>query len=308
MKKNITYVLIILAAVGFIGLYVYENTAKKIPVKAVTIASPKNATYTINGQSVTLINGTSIMPIAPGSVSNITTQYFGNEVVHDFNGDGRPDVAFILTQNTGGSGTFYYAVAAINTANGYVGSDAVLLGDRIAPQTTKMSENKSTPDVIVVNYADRKPGEAFTVQPSVGKSIWLKLDTQTMQLGEVAQNFEGEADPSKMTLTMQKWNWVNTIYNNDTTVAPKIAKKFTITFNNNGNFSASTDCNSIGGKYTVSGTKITLNKMMSTMMYCEGSQEQDFTKMISEVQSYMFNSKGELVLILSYDSGSMIFK
>jgi hypothetical protein len=149
--------------------------------------SPKDATYVIDGQSVTLVGGVSSVPAAPGSASMITTQYFGNEVVHDFDGDGRPDTAFILTQNTGGSGTFYYVVAALNKINGYIGSNAVLLGDRIAPETVEMSQNPATPDVIVVNYADRKPEDSFVIPPSVGKSIWLKLDINTMQFGEVTQ-------------------------------------------------------------------------------------------------------------------------
>ncbi|MEI6304792.1 MAG: hypothetical protein WCP09_02110 [Candidatus Taylorbacteria bacterium] len=146
----------------------------------------------IDGRLIALKNGLSSISIASGSASKITTQYFGNEVTHDFDGDGRLDTAFILTQNTGGSGTFYYVVAALNKVNGYIGSHGLLLGDRIAPQTTEMSQNKNTPNVIVVNYADRKPGESFTTQPSQGKSLWLLLDPKIMQFGEVAQNFEGE--------------------------------------------------------------------------------------------------------------------
>jgi hypothetical protein len=111
------------------------------------------------------------------SASTVTTQYFGNEVVHDFDGDGRSDTAFLLTQNTGGSGTFFYLVVALNTANGYVGSNGFLLGDRIAPQTTEMNKNH-----IVVNYADRRPEESFATPPSIGKSIYLMFDTKSMKL------------------------------------------------------------------------------------------------------------------------------
>ena len=70
-----------------------------------------------------------------------------------------------------------------------MGSQGLLLGDRIAPQTTGADKGK----IIVVNYADRAQGESFTVRPSVGKSIWLLLDPKTMQFGEVVQNFEGES-------------------------------------------------------------------------------------------------------------------
>ncbi len=82
--------------------------------------------------------------------------------------------------------------------SGNCGTEAFFLGDRIAPQTTEIDEGKTVKgtnrqNVIVVNYAVRLPNEPFTVKPSVGKSVWLKLDPVTMQFGEVAQNFEGES-------------------------------------------------------------------------------------------------------------------
>ncbi len=307
MKNKIIFVVLSLVAIVVVGILLQGHSSNNIPVPDNNTASPKNATYTVDGQAVTLVDGQASVPAAPGSASNITTQYVGDEVSHDFDGDGRMDTAFILTQNTGGSGTFYYVVAALNTANGYVGSDAVLLGDRIAPQTLEMSQNPSTPDVLVVNYSDRKPQESFVVAPSVAKTIWLKLDTKTMQFGEVAQGFEGEANPSKMSLGMKTWSWVQTIYSNDTKVTPK-TNKFTLTFKANKTFSATTDCNGVGGEYIVSDEKISFTNMLSTLMYCKGSQEQDFTKMLSEAQSYMFTAKGELVFMLKYDSGSVIFK
>ena len=116
----------------------------------------------------------------PGSASKIITRYFGNEIKHDFDGDGREDVAFLLTQETGGSGIFYYVVAALNTSKGYIGSEGFFLGDRIAPQTTEMGKGNS----IVVNYAERAAGESFAIRPSVGKSVRLLLDLKTMQFNE----------------------------------------------------------------------------------------------------------------------------
>jgi heat shock protein HslJ len=129
-----------------------------------------------------------------------------------------------------------------------------------------------------------------------------------MQFGEVAQNFEGESDASKMTLTMKTWNWVNTIYNNGSTTIPKIQDKFKLTFTKPNRFSASTDCNGVGGEYIVTGNKIVFDKMMSTLMYCDNSQEGEFSKALGEVSSFHFTGKGELVLDLKYDSGSMLFK
>ncbi len=138
----------------------------------------KNATYTIEGQPVTLINGRTESTTTPGSASRTTTQYFGNNATGDLNGDGVPDIAFIVTQNAGGSGTFYYVVAAVKNPEGYQGTNAVLLGDRIAPQTTEIQNGE-----LIVNYADRKTGDPMTTAPSVGISKYLTLSGN--QLTEV---------------------------------------------------------------------------------------------------------------------------
>lgn len=279
--------------------WIKQNTRELSPITA----SYLNTTYNIEGQQVTLVNGRAETAAAPGSATKVVTAYFGNEATGDLNADGTPDIAFFLTQNLGGSGTFYYVAAAIKTADGYRGTDAVLLGDRIAPQTTQIKDGK-----LIVNYADRAAGEPMTTQPSVGKSLYLKLDPATLQFGIVVQDFEGEANPAQMTLGMQTWTWMKTKYNDDTSVAPKKATAFTLTFAKNGSFSATTDCNTVGGSYTVTGNTITFSKMVSTLMYCDGSQESDFTKMLGEVQSYFFTSKGELVFDLAFDSGTMTFR
>lgn len=183
----------VIAVVVLGGLFfVYWNT-KDVVMPPVTTpktvlptvqyeGSVKNATYTVDGEMVVLKDGQSVMDSVPQSASKITTQYFGSEVRHDFNGDSSEDTAFIITQSTGGTGLFYYVVVALSYQDGYLGSKAYLLGDRIAPQTMLMSIKNGEEDILVVNYADRKAGEAFTTPPSEGKSLELRFDTKSMQL------------------------------------------------------------------------------------------------------------------------------
>lgn len=154
------------------------TTASSTPA-AGAAPSYLDATYTIDGVPVTLNNGEASAPAAPGSASMAETKYFGNMVTGDLNGDGVPDAAFLLTQSGGGSGTFYYVVAALKTPAGYVGTNAVLLGDRIAPQTTELRPGGE----LIVNYADRAAGEPMTAKPSVGVSKYLQV--QNGQLVEV---------------------------------------------------------------------------------------------------------------------------
>lgn len=147
----------------------------------------KDATYTmVDGTSVTLLDGVAEKVLENGMATTVKTRYFGNELFKDLNDDGREDVVFLLTQDMGGSGTYFFVVASLNTENGYVGSHALLLGDRIAPQTTESGPGKQ----VIVNYAERATGEPMTTSPSVGTSLRLVLDLESMQFVEVDSEFK----------------------------------------------------------------------------------------------------------------------
>lgn len=193
--KKVVITLVVGAVV--LGTVYYLNFDKKPAEEQDQKAQSdfKSATFVINGRPVTLTNGVSEEDV-PNSSAKIVTRYFGNELKTDLDNDGREDVVFLLTQTTGGSGTFFYVVASLNTPDGYVGSDGYLLGDRIAPQTTEVSPNPRHKQVIVVNFAERAPNKPMTTAPSVGKSVYLKIDPATMQWGIVEPNFEGESAKS----------------------------------------------------------------------------------------------------------------
>ena len=178
MSKKFIFILIIIVVIIGMGCWVYQlkkETGKLTGPEKVTLDS-KNCTYIIEGKNITLKDGYSEKEIAPDSASKVITQYFGNEVSGDFNGDGLSDIAFILTQDPGGSGTFYYIVVALGDANGCKGTNAIFLGDRIAPQTTEIQDGK-----IVVNYADRKIDEAMVTPPSIGITKQFALEGTTLK-------------------------------------------------------------------------------------------------------------------------------
>ncbi len=146
------------------------------PAAPKTGQDPQNVTYIINGQPVTLVNGVAEQEAAPGSAEKIVTRYFGNAVEVDLNSDGKLDSGFLLTQATGGSGTFFYVAAAVqNPAGTYQGTNAIFLGDRIAPQSTNV--DPSNPAQFIVNYADRATGEPMSAQPTQGVSKTFKVDS-----------------------------------------------------------------------------------------------------------------------------------
>jgi hypothetical protein len=168
MKKIFLIILILIAVLFFV-----------INKKPAQVPDFKTAQFQIEGKTATI---------------GKELTYFGNDFVTDLNNDGRDDVVFLVTSQPGGSGTFYYAVAALNTEEGYRGSDGYFLGDRIAPQTINLSPNPKHKNVVVVNYADRAPSEPMTAQPSVAKSAYLKLDSTNIRWGIVEPDFEGESN------------------------------------------------------------------------------------------------------------------
>ena len=129
-----------------------------------------NASYNIEGKKYMLKNGVSETEVAPGSSSKIITRYFGNDSVGDVTNDGLADQAFLISQDTGGSGTFYYLVAALKAGTGYTLTNTIFLGDRIAPLPTNIRDGE-----VVVNYAERKAGEPLTMPPTIGVTRTFKV-------------------------------------------------------------------------------------------------------------------------------------
>jgi hypothetical protein len=194
---TVSIAILVVSIVGIAGyLTLRSNTVSTGQIADQAPFDARNSSFKIEGTHVTLVNGIAEVEIAsiPGAKS--TTRYFGNELKHDLDNDGRDDVIFLVTQERGGGGTFFYVVAVLNTGRVYVGSDSYLLGDRIAPQSINVDEGATTrgtlrDNVIVINFAVRKPKEPMTTPPSIGESVWLKLDPATLQFAEVEQNFEG---------------------------------------------------------------------------------------------------------------------
>jgi hypothetical protein len=173
--KNSIWIVVVLVYVAVFAVVILVTGSFKFIIKVTDTndsvnIDPKNATYEIDGQSVVLVNGLSEIQISPGSASKIITRYFGNDVIGDFNNDSKNDIAFLLTQTTGGTGTFYYVAADLSNGSKSVGTNAILLGDRIAPQNTEFQDG-----IIIVNYADRQPGESFSTQPTIGLSAFFKI-------------------------------------------------------------------------------------------------------------------------------------
>lgn len=177
MKKTIIILLFILlagVALDFLVPKFANRDSLQVIENQTTIKSfdPRNSTFVINGEVVSLVDGLSEVVVSPGSASKIVTRYFGNEAEGDLTGDGKADKAFLVVQDGGGSGVFYYVVVAVRDGDTYKNTNAFLIGDRIAPQSTYIPANSGE---LHVNFAERKKDEPMSAQPSVGAVLLLKV-------------------------------------------------------------------------------------------------------------------------------------
>ena len=164
--------LTLLAIVFYFGAQNSPGLAPRIEVASTPLApsGAQDTIYMIEGQHVKLSGGVARQEAAPGSASMRTTKVFGEPTLGDVNGDGQNDAALMLMQERGGSGTFYYLAVAYSSTTGIIGTNTLLLGDRVAPQTLEIRDG-----LIIANYATRKTGESMSTPPSQGVSLYARL-------------------------------------------------------------------------------------------------------------------------------------
>lgn len=175
MTQATTFALVILGALGFGGCHSTDQrpekseSASQPPLALSTFG--KNTSFTVNGALITLVNGVSSSPIV-NSTARTTTHYLGGEAEGDLNGDGLVDFAFWVTQDAGGSGTFFYVVVALKNSSGYTTTNAFLVGDRITPESMQIRTDARE---LHVNFIGRTRDAPMTAPPSEPKVLLLKV-------------------------------------------------------------------------------------------------------------------------------------
>lgn len=163
--KKIILLLIIVAAVG-IFLWGKSQDVKvenePTPTQGASFKpDPRNAAFKFDDETIALSSGKAV---SAGEEISI----FAEPAYGDLNNDGKQDSVVLLTRSGGGSGVFVYAAAYVSGPVNYKGSNAVFIGDRIAPE--KITIRNGT---IVVSYLDRSPDEAFAAEPTIESSLEL---------------------------------------------------------------------------------------------------------------------------------------
>ncbi len=181
MGKNFYFIFILIAILVLIyGLFAIDYK-KPIGVDFGSGASdPLNAVFLLDGRAIKLKDRFFESEISPGSNLKMRVSVFGQPIYGDLNRDGYEDALIVLTVDMGGSGTFYYVTVALNSSDGWRGTNAILLGDRISPQTSQIENN-----LAIVNYVTRKEGDPMTAVVSEGVSDYFYIEGGTLIKAEL---------------------------------------------------------------------------------------------------------------------------
>ncbi len=135
------------------------------------------------------------------------------------------------------------------------------------------------------------------VQPAANKPVVTQA-TETEQV----------KDTNQMSLSEKTWTWVSAKKEDGTTLTPNKPDVFTLTFDGEGRVEIGTDCNHMGGDYVAENNSLTFGTLMTTLMYCEGSQETEFAAIIATVSGFRFTEEGELILFSEKEQDLMKFR
>lgn len=141
-----------------------------------------------------------------------------------------------------------------------------------------------------------------------GLVLWEKApeltvykDEQAIFQGNLKNNLESNISSD---LTSFVWKWKETTQGIET-IIPKNPSNFTLTFTKDGNVNGTTDCNNFSGTYFVNNQQIKFGSFMSTLMYCDGSQEQEF---INSIQDSSFVINGDTLTFTNASSTVLLTK
>jgi hypothetical protein len=160
-RRSATAVLLLVVVVatacgGPVGPAPVESTNTPA-ASPLTVEELKNAQYQgIYDQPVTLTDGQyQGPPFVEGGASRPTVTFFEPYALGDLDGDGVADAAVLLVENSGGSGSFVYLAAVLDSGGSPDNVATMSLGDRVQPQSLAISAGQI--DLQLIGFGPSDP-------------------------------------------------------------------------------------------------------------------------------------------------------
>ncbi|MDX9864210.1 MAG: META domain-containing protein [Anaerolineaceae bacterium] len=196
----------------------------------------------------------------------------------DLNGDGVEDAVVVLTENSGGSGSFVYLAAVVNDMGVLKNIATLLLGDRVFPSQITIADQQIVVEMLTHSDSDPLCCPSLEVRNTYALKWTLeKMDSET--LSEVVM-------PDSLQNT--KWVASGIFVDGEMTTNP-LDSKITAQFED-GRISGQSACNQYSADYTLEeNNSINFSASMSTLMACEpavNQREQEFLTALQAVTRY----------------------
>jgi len=163
--KKLLILVIILALAGTL-IYLFQDkfvSSEPDTSENETGPDPSSATFIFDESSVTLSDGKNDEEDENGFLAE--TRLLEDRASGDLNGDGREDTAVVLARSGGASGVFIYIAGFVSGPVSYKGTNAIFVGDRIAPESISIKGG-----VVSLTYLDRGEDEPFSAEPTIERT------------------------------------------------------------------------------------------------------------------------------------------
>ena len=213
------------------------------------------------------------------------------------------------------SDTFIKVQANIDTAKGK-GKDVTVWQKSLDDAKMLVANDMYSLSNLMVKVTALKPSDYGTTSKSVIASVNTDMKNITKDFSSIVKNVRrpvnmptssrkvvgnGTTTPSPLFGT--SWVWVSGTANGGAMTVPT-GSRFVLSFGEDNHMHSTTDCNTLNGTYTAASGTFSVGPMMSTMMFCEGSQENVYGALLGKATSYTLNGSS---LTLVSASGTLTF-
>ncbi|WP_340123794.1 META domain-containing protein [Methylobacter svalbardensis] len=222
----------------------------------------------------------------------------------DLDSDGVTDAAVILALQSGGSGTFKYLVAILDTGDAFSQQDSVLLGDRINISAMTIAGGRLDLEMVVAGSTDPAccPGQQFKQSYALRDGKWLKTDL--VNGGQADFVSHSSTDITGIVWKLKRYDepLESGNFNIDNPT------DYTLILLPNRHYRVKADCNRMQGAYTLDGKKIKIAPGAATLAECApGSKYAQYLRYLAEAVSFEIN-ENNLQLNLINEKGQLVFE
>lgn len=247
--------------------------------------------------TVQLVSGVYTETVAPDSVMANYIEMTDIAAAGELNG--QPAYAVILVSGSGGSGIFYDLAVVTEVDGQWTNVATTLLGDRVGINSLAIENNQ-----VVVDMITQGPDDPMCCPT---QQVVVAYELQDGELVEV-EPASAASRSATAGIVGVPWEWVESIYGDDTTITVTLPSSYTLTLLPDGAVSLRVDCNLGGGTYTLDGSALTLDVAVMTRVACpEGTLSNEFIRDLNAAAAFVMDGEN-LVINLFADAGNMVFQ